>query len=241
MELSAQKRTVTGRKVKKLRAAGIVPATVYGKKTASQTIEIDNKTFLSVYQKAGDTQLVDLKIDGKKLPVLIHQIQSHPISRAILHVDFLAVDLKQKVKVHVTIVAVGVSPAAKDKLGALLNPVQELEIECLPSDIPAHIEVDISALSKIDDAIKVSDLKVADNVTVLTDKNLTVFTIGQLVQKEKIEEKVAPTEVEATAEKKPEEAAAEAGKEGEKKEAGKEGKAAEKKPEVKKEKKEEKK
>ncbi len=239
MELSATKRTLTGRKVKKLRKQGKIPATVYGKKTPSQSLEIEKLAFSKIHRQAGDTKLIDLKLEGgKTLPVLIHQIQFHPVSHFILHVDFLAVDLKEAVKVHVPLVAVGVSQAVKDKLGALLNPIQDVEIECLPADLPKNIQIDISPLAALGDAIKVADIKLPNKIKILTDGEQIVFKIGELVQKEKIEEKVTPTEVEATAEKKPEETAAEGA--GETKEAGKEtGKEVKK--EEKKEKKEEKK
>jgi large subunit ribosomal protein L25 len=206
MELTAQKRTLTGHKLKKLRAAGKIPATVYGKKVASVNLEINEKDFIKAHAAAGDTKLIDLLVDKEKaLPVLIHQVQLHPINNNVLSVDFLAVDLKAVVRVHVPITAVGNSPAVADRLGALLNPIQQLEIECLPTDLPEKLEVDISGLKEVGNAVKVSDVKVSDKIKVITPVDQVVFTIAELVQKEKVEEVITPTEVEATAEKKPEE------------------------------------
>lgn len=203
MQLTAKKRTITGHKVKNLRSKGIIPATVYGKKISSENLEIDLKDFLKVYKTAGDTKLIDLKLEsGKTIPVLIHQVQRHPVNDHILNIDFLGVDLKEMIRVKVPVVAVGESPAVVEKVGALLNPIREIEIECLPKDLPEKIEVNISTLAKLNDDIKVSAIKLGDKIKVLTDVNLTVFTINELVQKEKIEEVVVPTEVEATAQKK---------------------------------------
>ncbi len=207
MELKAQKRTVVGHKVNKLRAEGKIPASLYGKKVSSQNIEINFKDFLKVYAEAGDTKLVDLKLDDKIFPVLIHQVQKNPVNDVILNADFLAVDLKAAVRVHVPVSSTGSSPAVIDKLGALLNPLQEIEVECLPTDLPGKLEVDISGLKAIGDAVKVSDIKVSEKIKILTPLDQVIFTLAELVQKEKVEEVVAPTEVEATAEKKPEEGA----------------------------------
>lgn len=213
MELSAAKRTALGHKVKQLRKEGKIPATVYGKKTNSQNVSVEEKVFAKVYAEAGDTKLINLTlvpakagIEGEKtLPVLIHAVQRHPVDGKVLHVEFLAVDLKQAVRVHVSLIAVGESPVVADKTGALLQPLSELEIECLPADLPEHVEVDISNLKAIGDNIHVKDIKISDKIKVLTDAEQVVFTISELVQKEKVEEVVTPTEVEATAEKAPEE------------------------------------
>jgi large subunit ribosomal protein L25 len=208
MELLAKKRIIVGHKVKKLRDEGKIPASLYGKKVSSQNIEVNLKDFLKVYAEARDTKLVDLKLGDKIFPVLIHQIQKNPVSDVILNADFLAVDLKAAVRVHVPVSSIGSSPAVADKLGALLNPLQEVEIECLPTDLPEKLEVDISGLKAIGDAAKVSDIKVSEKIKILTPLDQVIFTLAELVQKEKVEEVVAPTEVEATAEKKPEEGAA---------------------------------
>jgi large subunit ribosomal protein L25 len=205
LEIKATKRTLLGNPVKKLRREGVIPASVYGKKVKSENLQINEKDFNKVYLEAHDTKLIDLKIEGgKTYPVLIHQVQKHPINDYILTVDFLAVDLKEVIKVKVPVIAVGVPQAVIDKLGALLQPQQELEVECLPTDLPEKIEVDVSKLSQLGDTLLVSDIKLSDKVKILSDFSLTVFTISELVQKEKIEEEVTPHEAEATEQKKEE-------------------------------------
>lgn len=206
VEIIAKKRTITGAKVKKLRREGQIPASVYGKKVKSENLQIDEKKFLKVYEEAGDTKLVDLKLEGgEKYPVLIHQIQRHPVNGQVLTVDFLAVNLRETIKVKVPVVSIGDSPAVTDKIGALLQPLQEIEIECLPTDLPENLKIDISKLAKIGDVAKVSDIKIPDKIKILTDAEQVVFTISELVQKEKIEEVVTPHEAEATEQKKVEE------------------------------------
>jgi large subunit ribosomal protein L25 len=217
LEIKATKRTVLGNQVKKLRRNGMLPASLYGKKVKSESLQIDEKAFIKAYAECGDTKLIDLSIeDGKTYPVLIHQVAKHPINDYILTVDFLAVDLKEAIKVAVQIYPIGVPQAVTDKLGALLQPLQELEIECLPTDLPEKIEVDVTKLAVLGDTLLVSDIKLSDKIKVLTDSTSTVFTISALLQKEKIEEEVTPHEAEATEQKKEEEGAEGEGKEGKK-------------------------
>lgn len=218
MELSARKRTIIGHKVKNLRLKGIIPGSVYGKKVPSQSIEIDLKEFLKTHKLAGDTKLVDLIVEkGESIPVLIHHVQRHPVNDHILNVDLLAVDLKAMIRVSIPVVAKGDAPAITNKIGALINPIREIEVECLPSDLPEKIEIDVSKLENLNDVIKISDIKLGNGIKILTDSNATVFTINELVQKEKIEEVVTPTEVEATAQKKVEEGTTDEAKESGKK------------------------
>lgn len=197
--MTAKSRTVVGRKVKKLRIQGLLPGNIYGKKVKSQAVSVDEKVFRGVFATAGETGLVDLMLEGKKLPVLIHNVSYHPITNQIIHADFYQVDLKEKVTANVPLAVTGEAPAVKDKTGVLLTNLDELQVEALPQDLPDRIEVDISGLVKIDDAVKVTDLKVSDKIKILTDTELEVVKIGPLTVKEKIEEPpvVIPAEGEA--------------------------------------------
>ena len=131
---------------------------------------------------------MELELDGKKLPVLIHNVSYHPVTNQTLHADFYAVDLKEKVEANVPLLIIGESPAVKDKTGVLLINLDELHVEALPQDLPEKIEVDIANLVKLDDAIKVADLPVSDKIKILTDLELEVAKIAPLVVKEKVEE-----------------------------------------------------
>lgn len=183
-KLVVQKRTITGRKVKSLRKKGILPANIYGKKIKSQTVQVDLKNFIGLFEKVGETGLVDLELHKKKLPVLLHNIFFHPVTDEPLHADFYQVDLKEKVTTNVPLEIIGEPPAVKDKLGVLLTNLSEVEVESLPADLPDKIEVDVSQLKAVNESIKVENIKVSDKVKVLTDLNLEIVKIAPLVSKE---------------------------------------------------------
>ena len=184
ISLTASFRKVFGRKVKRLRREGILPANVYGKKIKSQSISVPFKEFLKVFNQAGETKLVDLHLDGKKMPVLINNVTYHPLTDSPLHADFHQVDLKEKVIAHVPLAILGEAPAVKGKLGVLLTNLDELEVEALPSDLPEKIDVDVSTLKEVDQSIKIKDLKVGAKVIILSDPELEIIKIAPLVSKE---------------------------------------------------------
>lgn len=167
-----------------------MPANIYGKNVPSLAVELSQKEFEGVFHQAGETGLLDLFVEGeeKARPVLIHSLQLHPVASQPLHVDFHQVDLKEKVKAMVPISFGGEPQAVKEKKGLLLTPLNEIEVEALPTDLPEHFEVDVSSLSEVDQEIKVADLKVSPEVAVLTDPDLVICKIGPLVTKEMEEE-----------------------------------------------------
>jgi len=231
--LTAAKRTVLGRKVKSLRKEGIIPAHIFGHKVKTIHIQVQKKDFEPVFEKAGETGIIDLSLDKEKRPVMVRNIQSDPLTDDPLHIDFYQVNLSEKVKVNVPLETIGQSPAVEKKIGLLLTPVSEIEIEALPTDLPENIQVDISKLENIGDEIKVKDLPIdRAKVEVLTDEELVVTQIGELVTKE-MEETEAEIEAEQAAETaEGEEGQPEEGTEEEKKEAAtEEQEAAEEKPE----------
>lgn len=191
-QLTALPRTLVGRKVKQLRAAGQLPANIFGKGVESMSIAVATDAFEKVYDQAGETGLIELTVDNAVHPVLVHMVQVHPVTSEILHIEFFQVNLKEKVHANVPLETVGESIAVKDSIGALLTPVSEVEVEALPAEIPESIEVDISTLAALDDEIKVKELKVPAGVTVLTDPEMTVVKIAALVQEE--EPEPAPAE-----------------------------------------------
>ena len=182
--LKATKRTETGRKISRLRAQGILPANIYGKKVKSQAIQLPEKDFNEVFLKAGETGLIELIVDAEKKPVLIHNIQYHPIFNSPLHVDFYQVDLKEKVTAKVPVLIIGEAPAVKDKVGVLLQLLYVIEVEALPGDLIDKIEVDTGKLAAIGECIKVSDLKVSDKIRILNEQGQEVVKVAPLVSKE---------------------------------------------------------
>src|SRR3989344_3513339 len=182
--LQAEKRPLVGRKVKQLRKAGQLPATVYGKKVKSESLVVSADGFAKVYKDAGETGLVELTIGNETKPVLVHTVQKDTVTSQVLHVEFFQVDLKEKVKARVPLVFTGESKAVADKVGVLLTVIDELEAEALPAELPEKIEVDISSLAEVGQELKVSDITAPSGVTVVTDMGLTVVKVAPLVSKE---------------------------------------------------------
>lgn len=158
--LTAFEREIVGKKVKYLRRDGFLPANIYGKKTDSEHVTINGKEFIKVFNQAGETGLVNLKVgEDRAVPVMIRQIQTDPATGHVLHVDFYKVNLKEKVTVPVPIVLIG-EEAELVHLGEaiVLQSISEVEVEALPTDLIDKIEVDITSLKQVDDAITIGQL-----------------------------------------------------------------------------------
>lgn len=183
-KLAVEKRTIIGKKIRKLRKEGILPANVYGKKIQSFSIQVNQKTFEVLFKDVGQTGLIDLEIEGKIHPVLVKNIQFSYPSRTPLHVDFYQVDLTEKVKAMVPLVTSGEAKAVTDNTGILLQQISEIEVEALPEKLPENIPVNVEKLSAVDDQITVGNLQIPEGVTVLTDSEQVVVKIGELVTKE---------------------------------------------------------
>lgn len=193
--LTVKPRKVFGRKVKKLRQEGVLPANLYGKKIKSQALELPKADFLKIYERVGETGLVDLKIGSQTRPVLIHNLQLHPVTEEPLHADFHQVSLKEKTTADVPIEIRGEAPAVEQKKGILIQPLDEIEVEALPTDLPEKFVVDVSKLAEVDQAITVADLDYdKKKVEVLVDPSEIVAKINPLE-----EEEVAPPPVEEVA------------------------------------------
>lgn len=199
-KLSAKKREILGRRVKKLRHGGILPANLYGKKIKSQALELPIKDFAKVFEEVGETGLVDLKTNGKTKPVLIHNVQINPVTSEPIHADFHQVTLTEKTTAEIPLELMGESPAVTQKIGILIQPLSEVEVEALPADLPERLAIDISGLKEIDDAVTVGDLKVdTKKVKILADKGEIVAKIEPLAEEEVVAppptEEVPPEEV----------------------------------------------
>lgn len=192
-QLTVEARTILGKQVKKLRREGYLPANIYGKDLASTAVQVKFSDFDPVYKDAGETGLVDVMLDGQRRPVLIKNIQWNHQTHTPLHADFYQVNLKEKVKSMVPLVVVGEPSAVTEKLGVLLNNLDEVEVEALPEALPENIEVSVAHLAQVGDQITVSDLKAPAGVTILTDEAQVVARIGELAAEEPEE----PTEAEA--------------------------------------------
>jgi len=194
VKLLVEKRKINGSKVKLLRKQAILPANIYGRKVKSLAVQVDLKAFLPILKETGETGLVELKVKGedKIRPVLIHNVQYHAVNDEPLHADFYQVDLKEKVTTKIPVELVSESPAVKNKIGILIQPLNEIEVEALPTDLPEKIEVNISSLEKINDAVLLKEVKLDTGVKVLSDVNQILVKIDPPAK----EEEVAPVEEE---------------------------------------------
>ena len=213
IKLSATSRTEKGKGVaKRLRMEGKLPAVVYGHKTAPIALTIDAKQLLNlIVEGKSEHKLFGLSIEGNGKPaektVMIKELQIHPLKRTFLHVDFFEVAMDEELTLSLIIKLVGEAPGVE--MGGILQQVRrEIEIKCLPSQIPDTVEIDVSALN-IGDSVHLNDIQLPEGIKVLDDADLTIATVlAPTVEKE-----VAPEEAEGEVEA---EAAAEAGAEAKK-------------------------
>ncbi|MAG44807.1 50S ribosomal protein L25 [bacterium] len=188
LKLKAKIRKITGKAVKQIRKEELIPAIFYGFKVKNQNLELKYREFINIYKQAGESTLIELIIDGKKPePVLVHAVQTHPVSDKILHIDFLKVNLKKLIKTNVSLEFIGEALAVKDLGGILVRSITELEVQALPLDLPSQVRVDISSLKTFDDSIKISDLKVSKKIEILTDKDIVVATVSPPRTQEELE------------------------------------------------------
>lgn len=178
LKIDAQLRAVTGNKVKQLRRDGLVPVVIYGQGQAPVSAQVDSTNLDRLIQAGGATQLVEVNMDkGSLLNVLIREVQRDPVRRNLIHADFYTVNMLVKQQLSVPVISIGELPSSAVGM-VLIQSVSDVEIEALPSDIPAHIEVDISVLDGEDnDRITIADLPALAGITYLDDPEESVFSL----------------------------------------------------------------
>jgi large subunit ribosomal protein L25 len=172
--LNATKRDVIGKQVKALRREGKLPAVIYGRHTEPININLDAHTASLALAKVTSSSLVTINVDGAEYPALVREKQRDYIKNRLLHVDFLAVSMSETLRTSVSVHFIGVSAAVKDFNAVLVKNLEQLEVECLPADLPERIDVDISVLAKPGEGIRVREVKVPDNVRLLNDPDTMV-------------------------------------------------------------------
>ena len=187
LTLSAQKRDIFGKILKRARREGRLPAVVYGEKDPSTSLFIDAREFGQVIKKAGETSIISLKIEGEKdKDVLVHHIELDPVREVPIHVDFYAVNKDKEIIIKVPLEFTGVSPAVKELGGTLVKVLHELEVRTLPHTIPSRIEVDISKLVGLDSHITIGELPLP--MGVVATHEVDEIVAGIAVAKEEVEE-----------------------------------------------------
>ena len=187
----AVRRTNIGKKSEQLRRAGQLPAIVYGKHFEPTPITLDMREASRALTKVSSSHLVTIDLEGTPVQALVRQRQRDFLKDTLIHVDFLAVSMTEKLTAMVQIDLQGEPQAVKLNLGVMVTGVEQIEVECLPGDLPETIVVDVRGLSEVGDSITVKDLPVGPKVEVLTDLDEMVALITYMAAEEVVEEPVS--------------------------------------------------
>jgi large subunit ribosomal protein L25 len=175
--LKANRRDVVGKQVRALRRQGLLPAVIYGAQLTPINIALDAHSTGQTLPKVSSSQLIVVDVDGDQHNVLVRERQRNPITDVLVHIDFQAVSMTEKLRISVPLELTGEAPAVKNFDGIVTPARETVEVECLPGDLPSVITVDISGLSEIGDVLYVRDLVTPARVTVIDDPEEVVVSI----------------------------------------------------------------
>ena len=194
LTLTASPRTVTGKKVKTLRRDGVVPIHLFGRGIESQSLQAETRVLGVLLPQAGTNVPITIDVDGQDGDnvCFVRQVQRHPVSEALLHVDFQRVDISRKVSAEVPLLLEGVSLAVEEMEGTLLQTLSSISVEALPMSMPASFTVDVSILDDFDKTIRVATLQTDEDVTILNDGEEMIAT----VVRPRVEEEEVPDDEE---------------------------------------------
>jgi large subunit ribosomal protein L25 len=192
--IEAQKRELIGKHVKLLRREGKIPAVIYGKGIDSTPLVLDRKATTNTLNKVSSSTILTIDVAGNEQPALVREIQKDFIKNEIIHIDFLAVSLKEKLLTDVSITFTGEAPVLKEFDALVVTGIENIEVECLPQDLPETITVDLSVLKEIGSAVYVKDLPVPANVEFLTNPEDLVVVISAVKEEAIVEEAVVEGE-----------------------------------------------
>jgi len=211
LELKADKREVLGKKTRFLRRQGLTPVHLFGHNIKSQALQCDTSQLEVIVNRAGTTRIIDLHIGDEKQAkkVFIREVQRDPIKDYLYHVDFYQIKMKEKMKADIPVIIIGEAPALKGKGHILEHISSYITVECFPDKLPPNIEVDISSLEEVNQAIHVRELNLDPNVAILTDSDQIVVKISEVAAARLEEEAEVAVEEEAVEAAEGEEAEAE--------------------------------
>lgn len=200
LKLQAETRAETGKKTRQVRQKGQVPGVVYGRGKSNQNVAVDTLIFNKIYQKVGQSGLIELSVgEAKPVNVLIHDVATNHLGKP-LHIDFYQVKMDEIIRTAVPLKLIGEAPGMFNLGGSLVQVLEEVEVEALPVDLPASIEVDVSSLEELESSLSVADLSMPDKVAILTDQHEMVCKI----ESPRTEEEMAELDAEMGEEVKPE-------------------------------------
>ena len=178
LELRARRRAVLGKKVRFLRREGWLPASLYGPGIESTALQLPSREVEAVLRRATGTTLLPLYVDDDSpRRVLVRQVQRHPVSDQALHVDFFALPMNETTRAQVPLHFVGDAPAVTQYEGTLVRSLETVEVECLPPDLPARLDVDLSVMVDLSSMIHAGDLDLPSGVTLLTAPEATLISV----------------------------------------------------------------
>lgn len=197
MELKAATRTILGKKTKHLRAEGILPAEIFGHAVPNMHLGLSEKEFVKLYRTAGENTVVNLLTDdGKKIPVLILNVNRDPITQKILAVDLYRVRMDEKIKTKIPVDFSGEAPAIKNGF-VVVKVTDEIEIEALPQHIPNRFTVDLGTLENIGQSIHVGDLTTLKDVRIISNPKTVIVTVSERAKEEVVAPPTPATEAPA--------------------------------------------
>jgi len=200
-------------KAEMIRAEGLIPAVLYGAGEDSVSIVVEYNPFLKLYNEAGESSLIDLKIGDKDAnKALIQDVQYDPVKGTVIHVDFRRINMNKEMTATVELNFIGEAPAVKELGGTLVKAHNAVEIKCLPKDLISEIEVDLSVLKDFNSSIRVKDLKVPAGIAITDDLEQVITKVAAPLTEEELkamEEAVAPSIDQIEVEKKGKEEAGE--------------------------------
>ena len=178
--LKLDNRTLTGKKVRRLRKQGVTPVHVYGAKIEPVNLQVDDRTLNRLLPQVGSNIPISVEYEGQEEENIcfVREVQRHPVTDAVIHVDFLRVDVTRTVAAEVPLTLVGTSPAVSQMAGTLLQNIQSISIEALPMDMPSELTVDLSELIDFDKVLAVRDVETPDNVTVLNNPEDVIVRVA---------------------------------------------------------------
>ena len=174
LTLTAQERT---KKESRQQNPGKIPAILYGRKIDNKMLWLKEKDFLKVYNSVGESTLVDVKIGDETRSVLIHDLQLHPLTEAVIHVDLYQVRMDEKIETEIELKFTGEAPAVKELGGTLVRNIDKLPVRCLPGNLISELEVDISKLATFDDYIHVKDLNIPAGIEILVEPETVIALV----------------------------------------------------------------
>lgn len=187
-QLKATRRDIRGKKNKQIRESGQVPGVIYGQGGDADAISIEQLELERVYRHAGSNQLVDVSLDGETKTVLFHDVQINPVKGHIDHFDFYTVKMDEAIRTEVPIHFEGEAAGEYKEGGVLIKPLETVEVEALPRNLPESFTIDISGMDNIGDMIHVSDLKIPAEVTLITPGEEQLVRIDEPRSEEELEE-----------------------------------------------------